>query len=79
VVAGHPSHVGGQLWSSTSTNHQLGIPLYRLLESVTVRGYKVGLAGHPLGALVSGLCTLRPHVRYTPGVTPILVEFQIFL
>jgi hypothetical protein len=31
--------------------------------------------GHHLGPLVSDLCTLRPHVRYIPGVTLILVEF----
>jgi hypothetical protein len=42
-------------------------------------GCKVGPAGHPLGPLVSGLCTLPPHVRYIPGVTLILMEFQIFL
>jgi hypothetical protein len=62
---------------------QLRIPLYRLLQSVTVKptceGCKVGPAGHPLGPLVSGLCTLPPHVRYTPGVTLILMEFQISL
>jgi hypothetical protein len=40
-------------------------------------GQGVWLAGHLLGPLVSGLCTLPPHVRYTPGVTLILVEFQI--
>jgi hypothetical protein len=34
-------------------------------------------AGHPLGPLVNDLCTLPPHVRYTPRVTLILVEFQI--
>jgi hypothetical protein len=37
VVAGRPSHVASQAWSSASTNLQLGIPLYRLLESVTVK------------------------------------------
>jgi hypothetical protein len=38
-----------------------------------------GLAAHPLSPLVRGLCTLPPCVRYTPGVTLILVEFQISL
>jgi hypothetical protein len=49
-----------------------------------MRGCKVGPASqgvwpasHPLGPLVSGLCTLPPRVRYTLGVTVILVEFQI--
>jgi hypothetical protein len=41
--------------------------------------YSQLLAGHPLGPLVSGLCTLPPRVRYTPGVTLILVEFQFSL
>jgi hypothetical protein len=36
-------------------------------------------ANHPLGALVSSLCTLHLHVRYIPGVTLILEEFQISL
>jgi hypothetical protein len=39
----------------------------------------VGLAGHPLVPLVNGLYTLPPCVRYIPGVTLILVEFQISL
>jgi hypothetical protein len=79
VVADRPSHVASWPWSSSSTDLQLGIPLYHLLESVIVmqptRGCKVGLASDPLGPLVSGLCTLPPHVRYTPWVTLILVEF----
>jgi hypothetical protein len=33
--------------------------------------------GHPLGPSVSDLYALPPHVRYVPGVTIILVEFQI--
>jgi hypothetical protein len=37
VVAGWPRHVAGRPWSSASTNLQLGILLYRLLESVTVK------------------------------------------
>jgi hypothetical protein len=37
VVAGWPSHVDGQLWSLVSTDHQEGIPIYRLLESVTMK------------------------------------------
>jgi hypothetical protein len=51
-----------------------------------MRGYKVGLvgqgvwpAGHPLGPLVSSLCTLPPHARCIPEVTLILVEFQFSL
>jgi hypothetical protein len=49
--------VAGQPWSSVSTDHQLGIPLYRLLESVTRRptrerqqggaDWQGGLAGWP--------------------------------
>jgi hypothetical protein len=34
---------------------------------------------HPLGPLVSGLCTLPPHARYILRVTLILVECQISL
>jgi hypothetical protein len=49
------------------------------LRSQPTRGCKVGLAGHPLGLLVSVHCTMPPHVRYTPGVILILVEFQISL
>jgi hypothetical protein len=51
-----------------------------------MRRCKVGSVGlgvcpthHPLGPLANGLCTLPPHVRYTPRVTLILVEFQISL
>jgi hypothetical protein len=36
LVADQPSHVAGRPWSLASTNLQLGILLYRLLESVTV-------------------------------------------
>jgi hypothetical protein len=39
----------------------------------------IWLASHPLGLLVSGLCTLSPHVMYISRVTLILVEFQISL
>jgi hypothetical protein len=46
---------------------------------VVPTGHEVWLAGHPLGPLVSGHCTLSFHVRYTPEVTLILVEFQISL
>jgi hypothetical protein len=35
--ADRPSHVVGRPWSSASTNLQLGIPLYLLLESVTAK------------------------------------------
>jgi hypothetical protein len=37
VVAGRPSHMVGRPWSSASTDLQLGIPLYCLLESITVK------------------------------------------
>jgi hypothetical protein len=37
VVAGRPSHMAGQPWSSACTDLQLGIPLYDLLVSVTVK------------------------------------------
>jgi hypothetical protein len=37
VVADQPSHVVSRPWSSASTNLQLGIPLYHLLESVTAK------------------------------------------
>jgi hypothetical protein len=37
VVVAWPSHMAGQPWSSGSTDLQLGIPLYRLLASVTVK------------------------------------------
>jgi hypothetical protein len=82
--------VGGRPYSSASTDLQLGIPLYRLLESVTTKptheklqgglaDNRVWPASHPLGPLLCGLCILPPHVRYTPKVTLILVEFQISL
>jgi hypothetical protein len=90
VVAGRPSHMADRPWSSASTDLQLGIPLYRLLESVTVKRTRErlqggasrsgGLAGRPpLGPLVNGLYTLPPRARYTLGVTLILVKFQFFL
>jgi hypothetical protein len=94
--------MAGRPWSSASTDLQLRIPLYSLLESVTAKPTRErliplynllesvtakptlerlhGRVGRPpLGPLVSGLYTLPPHVRYTPGVTLILVEFQISL
>jgi hypothetical protein len=37
VEDGWPSHLAGRPWSSASTDLQLGIPLYHLLESVTVK------------------------------------------
>jgi hypothetical protein len=37
VVVGQPGHMAGWPWSSASTNLQLEIPIYRLLESVTVK------------------------------------------
>jgi hypothetical protein len=69
VVAGRP-------WSSASSDLQLGIPLYHLLESVITKPTHerlqggadrqgVMLVGRPLGPLVIGLCTLPPRVRYT--------------
>jgi hypothetical protein len=42
-------------------------------------GQEVWLAGHPLGAHVSGLCRWPPHVWYIPEVTLIWVEFLISL
>jgi hypothetical protein len=57
VVADRPSHVDGWPWTSASTDHELGIPLYRLLESVIVKPNRErlqygadrpgGLAGQP--------------------------------
>jgi hypothetical protein len=57
LVASRPNHVAGQPWSSISTDLQLGIPLYHLFESVTVKpnrdrlqggaGGPRGLAGQP--------------------------------
>jgi hypothetical protein len=82
LVAGRPSHKVGWPRGSASTNFHLWIPCYRLLESVTVKQTQERLqsgAVQPLGALVSSLCTLPPRVRYIPGVTLILVEFQISL
>jgi hypothetical protein len=79
VMAGRP-------WGPASTDIWLWIPYYRLLESVTLKPTHErlqcgasrlgGMAGrHALSPLLSGLCTLPPHVRYIPGVTLILVEF----
>jgi hypothetical protein len=45
VVAGRPSHMAGRPWTSASTNLQLGIPLYYLLESVTVKPTREMLQG----------------------------------
>jgi hypothetical protein len=42
-------------------------------------GQGVWQTGHPLGPLVSGLCTLPRRVRCIPVVTLILVEFQFSL
>jgi hypothetical protein len=57
VVAGRPSHVADWPWSLASTDLQLEILLYRLLESVTMKltrerlhggaGQPGGLAGRP--------------------------------
>jgi hypothetical protein len=54
-----------QVWPS---HHNLNVVDYKAL---------IGLS--PLGPLVSNLCTLPPWVKYTPGVTLILVEFQASL
>jgi hypothetical protein len=62
VVAGRPSHMPGWPWSLTSTDLQLGIPLYCLLESVTAKPSRERLqagAGQP-----GGLASLLP-----PGST----------
>jgi hypothetical protein len=45
VVVSQPCHVAGRPWSSASTGLQLGIPLYRLLESVTVKPTRERLQG----------------------------------
>jgi hypothetical protein len=74
--------VAGWPWSSASTDLRLGIPLYRLLESVTMKPTRERLHG---GA---GRPPPRPTGQWpfhtasscqVPGVTLILVEFQIFL
>jgi hypothetical protein len=90
VLVSRPSHVAGGPPSPGSTNLQLRIPCYCHLESVPVKptrkrlqsgvGRPGSLAGsQPLGPLVSGICTLPPHVRCIPGVTLTLVEFQFSL
>jgi hypothetical protein len=53
VVADRPSHVVDRPWSSASTNLHFGIPLYRLLESVTAKPTSERLqggAGRPGGS-----------------------------
>jgi hypothetical protein len=45
VMASCPSHVVSRPWSSASTDLQLGIPLYGLLESVTVKPTRERLQG----------------------------------
>jgi hypothetical protein len=45
VVAGRPSHVSDQPWSSASTDLQHGIPLKHLLESVTAKPTRERLQG----------------------------------
>jgi hypothetical protein len=45
VVVGWPSHMAARSWSSASTDLQLGILLYRLLESVTMKPTHEGLQG----------------------------------
>jgi hypothetical protein len=63
VVAGGPSHMGDRPWSLASTDLQLRIPLYRLLESVTEKptcerlqggaGRPGGLASRPPPSTIS--------------------------
>jgi hypothetical protein len=62
VMACRPSQVAGPPWSSASTDLQLGIPLYRLLESVTLKPTYERLQGWAgrTGGLVS-----RPPPRPT--------------
>jgi hypothetical protein len=62
VVAGRHSHVVDQPWSSASTDLQLRIPLYRLLESVTAKPTHERLQG---GAGQLGDLASRP----PPGPT----------
>jgi hypothetical protein len=45
VVAGQPSHVAGWPWSLASIDLQLRIPLYHLLESVTVKPTRERMQG----------------------------------
>jgi hypothetical protein len=45
VVDRRPSHVAGCLWSSASTDLQLRIPLYHLLERVIVKTTRERLKG----------------------------------
>jgi hypothetical protein len=45
VLVGWPSHVADRPWSSSSTDLQHGIPLYRLLESFTVKPTRERLQG----------------------------------
>jgi hypothetical protein len=78
--------MAGRPLSRASIDFQLRIPSYRLLQSVPVKPIREKLkcgaerpgtlfTGHPLGTLVSGLCTLAPHVRCIPEMTLSLVEF----
>jgi hypothetical protein len=83
VVAGGPSHMASRQWSSASTDLQLRIPLYCLLESVTVKPTPERLQGGP-GRPPPRLTGQRPlhtasSCQVHPGVTLNLVEFQISL
>jgi hypothetical protein len=54
VVPGRPSYVTGRPWSSASTDLEIGIPLYHLLESVTAKPTHERLqggAGRPWGLI----------------------------
>jgi hypothetical protein len=70
VVIGRNSHVAGRPCGSSSTD---------ILDNVDLPLLMWTCVHHPLGPLVSSLCTLPPRVRYIPGVTLILVKFQISL
>jgi hypothetical protein len=90
VVALRPNHEVGRPWSLASTDFQLGIPLYRLLESVTVKstrerlqgraGWPGGLTGRPLPRS-TGQWPLHTvsSCQVHPRVALILAEFQISL
>jgi hypothetical protein len=80
-VANRPSHIIDRPWSLASTDLQHGIPLYRHLEIVTVKPTHERLQGGA-GRLPPGSTGQRPlhttsSFQVHPGVTLILVEFQI--
>jgi hypothetical protein len=83
VVVGRPSHVASWPLSLASTDLQLGIPLYRLLESVTVKPTqercKVGPAGHPLAHWSSDFAHCLHIGTYVLDLALNLVKFQVSL